>query len=156
LLQASGSTVDSAFLESDVMDGLVFAGSNALYTSEDLPGVQAFNKLIDEKLPEVRDSDQFSLPLIFSTAGAELFAAAAESAKLTPTSKPADLYEGLYALKDETLGGVSPPLNFVKGMPGATLCYFPQRIEGGKFVSDAVSCPDAATAKAIGAALGAG
>ena len=156
---AVGSTVDSSFLTNPDLDGLIFAGANALYSSDNLPGVQEFNKLIDEYLPEVRDSDQFSLPLIFATAGADLFAAAAEKAKLTPTSTSADLIKGLYALKDVTVGGVSPPLNFVKGQPGGTLCYFQQRIQDGKFVADnggKPTCPDAATAKALGAALAAG
>lgn len=153
---ASNSTVDAAFLEKSSMDGTIFSGSNALYTQDDVPGVQRFNKLVDEKLPGLRDSDQFSLPLIFSFAGAELFAKAAEAAKLTPQSTSADLLKGLYALKDETLDGVSPPLNFVKGTPGATLCYFPQKIEDGKFVAandGSPVCPSPETAKAIGAAL---
>lgn len=153
---ASNSTVDAAFLDKPSMDGTIFSGSNALYTQDDVPGVQRFNKLVDEKLPGLRESDQFSLPLIFSFAGAELFAKAAEAAKLTPQSKPAELYDSLYSLKDETLDGVAPPLNFTKGQPGATLCYFPQKVEDGKFLpanDGSPVCPTPEKAKAIGAAL---
>jgi branched-chain amino acid transport system substrate-binding protein len=91
-------------------------------------------------------------------AGGQLFAAAAKAAKLTPTSTPADVKKGLYALKGDTLDGIAPPLTFTPGKPAFPACYFAAEISGGKFQpanGDAKpTCADAATLAKIGAALG--
>lgn len=36
-------------------------------------------------------------------------------------------------LKDETLDGIAPPLNFVKGKSTPSPCCFSSKIEGGEF-----------------------
>jgi hypothetical protein len=50
--------------------------------------------------------------------GGKLFEAAAAKAKLTPDSTPEDVKKGLYALKNETLGGLAPPLTFRPSLTG--------------------------------------
>lgn len=57
-----------------------------------------------------------------------------------------ELLEGLYALKGETLGGLVPPMTFLKGQGHGDVnqCIIPARIEGGKFVyptGDRFVCP---------------
>ena len=56
------------------------------------------------------------------------------------------LLDGLYALKGETLGGLVPPMTFLKGQGHGAVdqCVIPARIEGGKFVyptGDRFVCP---------------
>lgn len=48
------------------------------------------------------------------------------------------LVEGLYALKDETFGGRTPPLTFPRGQKDRSklnLCSVPLQVKGGKFVA---------------------
>jgi branched-chain amino acid transport system substrate-binding protein len=47
----------------------------------------------------------------------------------------ADILNGLYSLRGETLGGITPPLTFPKGPHGdVNWCAVPVAIKGGKFV----------------------
>jgi branched-chain amino acid transport system substrate-binding protein len=154
---ASTPTTQRSWLGDDNLDGSLIAGTNALYTDTSVPGVKTFIGALDQYVPGLTKDPQFNAPLLYPWAGGELFAAAAAKAKLTPSSTPADVKRGLYALKDETLDGISPPLNFVKGKPAFPTCYFPQRIEGGQFKASGGGepvCLDAKTAGAIAAALG--
>jgi branched-chain amino acid transport system substrate-binding protein len=59
---------------------------------------------------------------------------AAERAKLAPGSTPADVLRGLYTFKNETVGGLTPPLTYVKDKPSLVPCWFTQQIKSGKFV----------------------
>jgi len=153
---ASTPTTQRSWLETDNLDGSLVTGTNAVYTDTSVPGVKSFIEALDQYAPGLTESPQFSAPLLYPWSGGELFAAAGAKAKLTPASTSADVKKGLYALKDETLDGISPPLNFVKGKPGFPTCYFPQKLEGGKFVASGGGkpvCLDAKTAGGIAAAL---
>jgi len=75
--------------------------------------------------------------LITVWAAGLLFQAAAAHVGNSATS--ADIITGLYSLHDETLGGFSPPLTFVRGQSHVVPYYYFLRIKGGKF-----SAPDGA------------
>jgi branched-chain amino acid transport system substrate-binding protein len=64
---------------------------------------------------------------------AQLIAAAVQNVKGTITA--ARLTNGMYSLKNETLGGMTQRLNFVKGQATSLDCYFTWKISGGKFVT---------------------
>jgi branched-chain amino acid transport system substrate-binding protein len=64
--------------------------------------------------------------------------------------------KGLYALKNETLGGVAPPLTFTPAKPAFIPCYFTEQVKGGKFASlngNKPTCLTAAQSTALAAAL---
>ena len=44
-------------------------------------------------------------------------------------------FHGLYALKNDTLGGMSPPLNFKKGQPNPINCWYWMKVSHGKFTT---------------------
>jgi hypothetical protein len=67
-------------------------------------------------------------------AGGQAFKLAADRAKLTPNSTPADVLRGLYTFKNETVDGLTPPLTYVKGKPSLVPRWFTQQIKSGKFV----------------------
>jgi branched-chain amino acid transport system substrate-binding protein len=63
----------------------------------------------------------------------QTFKLAAKRAKLTADSTPADVLKGLYTFKNETVDGLTPPLNYVQGKPTFITCWFAQEIKSGKF-----------------------
>jgi branched-chain amino acid transport system substrate-binding protein len=153
---ASSATTQKSWLTNDNLDGTLIVGTNANYTDQSIPGVKTFTDALSQYAPDILDSPQFSWPLLFPWAGGELFKAAGEAAKLTPTSTTDDVKKGLYALENETLDGLAPPLQFEEGKPGFPVCYFPAKIEGGEFVTTgdgSPTCLDAETAGAIAQAL---
>jgi branched-chain amino acid transport system substrate-binding protein len=69
-------------------------------------------------------------------AAGQLFAAAATAGGFGKIANPtsADVLKGLYKLKNQTLGGLAPPLTFTKGKPaGSVSCFFIGGLESGKF-----------------------
>lgn len=66
-----------------------------------------------------------------------ILAQAAARAGLPPNPTSADLVNGLYTIKNETLGGLVAPLSFTPKLPrvGITSCYFPVAIQNGKFTA---------------------
>ena len=47
----------------------------------------------------------------------------------------ADVTKGLYALKNETLDGLTGPLNFTKGKGNYEKCFYDVAIASGKFIA---------------------
>lgn len=151
---ASSATTQKSWTDDPNLDGAIFAGTNAVYTDESVPGVKDFLDALAEYAPKVPESPQFSYPLLYPWAGGELFKAAAEAGEITPTSTGADVVAGLRLLKDETLDGIAPPLNFPEGQPGFPVCYFTGTISDGAFHSDGEpTCIDQETAQALMAAV---
>jgi branched-chain amino acid transport system substrate-binding protein len=72
-------------------------------------------------------------------AAALLFAKALANAPASATTQ--DVYNGLYALHGETLGGFSPPLTFTSGKPTQINCFFVMSIESGHFAAPRGATP---------------
>jgi branched-chain amino acid transport system substrate-binding protein len=128
------------------LDGAVLVSPNANYLDPAIPGVKDFLSALSTYAPDVQKSPQFSYDNIFPWAGGQLFAAAAKAANLDSTSKPADVKKGLYALKNETLDGVAPPLNYTAGQPALITCWFNTEVKDGKLVTTDGGKPSCLTA----------
>jgi branched-chain amino acid transport system substrate-binding protein len=64
----------------------------------------------------------------------KLFEKAAANLGDNPTS--ADVLKGLWAMKGETVGGLTAPLSFTQGQPPAPVtCYWPVRAQGGRWTA---------------------
>ena len=118
------------------MNGTYLIAPNANPYTSNQPGVRSFRLTMDKYSPGFFTNANFSEASEYVWTGGALFAAAAKAAKITPKSKGADVKKGLYMLKNETLGGISPPLNFVKGKPTFVSCWFQEQLQGGNFVTD--------------------
>jgi branched-chain amino acid transport system substrate-binding protein len=65
-----------------------------------------------------------------------LLTAAGEAAGLKSGAvTSAELIKGLYKIKNDTLGGLTPPLTFHKGVPNPVDCWFYQGTKDGKFTT---------------------
>ena len=53
----------------------------------------------------------------------------------------AEVYNGLYAMHNDTLGGMAPPLTYKKGQPNPVHCWFWIRIQNHKFTTPYGTAP---------------
>lgn len=107
-------------------------GADALpFNETGTAAAKAFHAALKKYEPSVLNSSSFTQIDEVDWASGQLFAAAAEAANLgnKPTSK--QLEAGLYKLKSETLGGLTPPLTFKKGKPNSVSCIFIMGISNG-------------------------
>jgi branched-chain amino acid transport system substrate-binding protein len=148
------STVSATWLSDPNLDGALLSGFNADAYDASLPAVAQMQAALKKYEGLTPSSSAFNYDLVDQWAGDELFQAAAEAAKITPTSTAADVKKGLYALKNETLGGLSSPLNFTPGKPAFVPCYFTSQISGGKVAplnGDKPTCLTAPQVKVLAA-----
>jgi branched-chain amino acid transport system substrate-binding protein len=141
--------VNTAWLQDPNTDGTILLSPNANYVDDSIPAIKQFLDALDKYAPGVRTGDQFSANVIYPWIAGRLFEAAAKAANIGPTSTPADVKKGLYALKGETLGGLTAPLTYTEGKPTLLTCYFAIDITGGKYVTQGNGQPICPTASQV-------
>jgi branched-chain amino acid transport system substrate-binding protein len=139
----------TAWLKDPNTNNTLLISPNANYVDGSLPATKQFLDALATYAPGLTTGDQFSSNVIYPWIAGELFEAAAKEANIGPASTPADLKRGLYALKDETLGGLTQPLTYTPGKPTVLTCYFVDEVRNGQFVSldgNKPVCPSASEA----------
>jgi branched-chain amino acid transport system substrate-binding protein len=129
------TTAASSWLSDGNVNSALLIDSNAPWFDTSIPAIKQFSEALDRYAPGVRTSAQFNADDLSPWVGGKLFQAAAKAGSLTPTSTPADLAAALYKLKNETLGGLSGPLNYSKGKPAFPACYFVASVSSSRFTS---------------------
>jgi branched-chain amino acid transport system substrate-binding protein len=153
---SSTQTATSEWLSDSTLNGALLTALNANGYDTSTPAVATLQAALKKYAPSAINGSAFSGEEINPWSGGLLFQAAAKAAHLTPGSTPADVKKGLYALKNETLDGIAPPLNFTPGKPAFIPCWFAQEVKGGKFTSldgNKPTCLTAAQAAALAKAL---
>ena len=112
----------------------VFGADAFPFTSTGNAAAKTFHAALQKYEPSVLNPADFTQDDADTWASGQLFAAAAEAAKLGnhPTSK--QLVGGLYKLKKDTLGGLTPPLTFNKGKPNSISCIYIMSIYHGSII----------------------
>ncbi len=82
--------------------------------------------------PSVLNPSTFTQDDADSWASGELFEAAAKAGDLGNKPTSAQLIAGLYKLKGDTLGGLTPPLTFNKNKPNSINCVFIMDVDAGQ------------------------
>lgn len=131
--QLSGFPV--ATQASQALNGTMLSSPTVNYLDESNPTVKRYLGAITQYEPELRDSPQLTPNTFWSWLGGEMFQRVAEHADLGPESTSADVYEGLYQIKDETLDGAIPPTTYVEGQPTFQSCWFDVDLEDDQFKS---------------------
>lgn len=125
----SVSTFFEEVLDDELIPHLVGVTAVRPWFLEDTPGAQEFHEVMDDYLPSAA-----SQPVVAAIwAALQLIGKAAGEVSDTPTSD--DIYNGLYALEEETLEGLTVPFTFVEGEPTTSNCVFAYRGDNGELAA---------------------
>jgi branched-chain amino acid transport system substrate-binding protein len=154
----AGGTIGQAMLKDLNFEGDIVIQANATYTDPSYPGVKEMLDAFKKYDPSVLSSPQFNSE-VFQSAwlGGKLFEAASQAAGgFSPTSTPADVLKGLYAIKGTTLGDTAPPLTFTPGKVTLPPCYYVQVVQAGALATKIHPpvCPPTGQLDALNTALG--
>lgn len=153
-------TTGPVFTKSKAMEGVTVTQSNPVLADTTAPGNAEFRAAFDKYVPGGSKSDQSNEENIQMFSGLNALKLALERGKVTPTSTSADVLKGLYTFKQETVGGQTPPLTYVKGAPTFVGCWFTTQVKDGKFIAlqpgGKPSCITPAQGKQLAAVLGGG
>jgi branched-chain amino acid transport system substrate-binding protein len=129
----SGNTADTNMLSNPAYDGALVVSASVPFFDESIPATKALHQALRTYAPELATAKEPVNHHAFEgyTSG-KLFEAAVKAsgeAEVTPES----VKKGLYALKGETLGGLTVPLTYTPGKPTLFNCYFITQIRAGQF-----------------------
>lgn len=127
-----GGSAIKSLTSSSHADGLLVPQFSLPIADDSTPGAKLFHQVIDTYAPQIKTKATWGDANMWPFAGLELFKKVAMDANLTPSSSGKDVKAGLYQLKDETLGGIAPPLNYVEGKPTTVPCWFEEEFDAGK------------------------
>ena len=133
---SSDGTVAIAWLTIPAFNGNIDSQSDFLWFVHDSATATMYDAL-DKYAPQVPSGPNFGEIVLQSWADGALLQAAVQAAKATSSTSitSAEIEKGLYGLPSgETLGGLSPPLHFVKGQPANNSCFYEMGIKNAKFV----------------------
>ena len=138
------------------MNGSILIASQAPWFDTSIPAIKTYQDAMNKYVPGLTSSSQFGPDYLSPWIGGKLFEAAAKAGNLTPSSTPAQLKQGLYKLKNETLGGLAGPLNYTPGKPAFPSCYWNVKVQNGKFTNATgatATCPTTAQVTALATIL---
>ena len=127
---------DNRYLQLSQVNDAYVPTTNALWFAS-TPAVNQFKQAMAKYEP----STALGPNSVSGWTGGALFGAAAANLPAKPT--PADVFTALYALpKNDTLGGLTPPLNFHSGAPASQVtCFFLAQIKGGQLTAPKGTAP---------------
>ena len=127
---------DNHYLQLSQVNDAYVPTTNALWFAS-TPAVNQFKQAMAKYEP----STALGPNSVSGWTGGVLFGAAAANLPAKPT--PAEVFTALYALpKNDTLGGLTPPLNFHSGAPASQVtCFFLAQIKGGQLTAPKGTAP---------------
>ena len=127
---------DNRYLQLQQVNGAYIPTTNALWYGS-TPAVDQFK----QAMAKYESGTALGPNPMSGWTGGVLFGAAAANLPAKPAR--ADVFSALYSLpKDDTLNGLSPPLNFHRGAPASQVtCFFLGQIEGGKLTAPKGAAP---------------
>ncbi|QTI70999.1 ABC transporter substrate-binding protein [Gordonia polyisoprenivorans] len=137
LIQADG-TFQNSWTKDKNTDGTLGVELTAPWFDSSIPGVKEFQDALQKSAPDVYNSDLYGPGTFYGWISGKLFEAAAKAGNLGDNPTSADVTKGLFALKDETLGGLIAPTTYQQGSKGAPFlntCYWNIQIKDGKYIS---------------------
>jgi branched-chain amino acid transport system substrate-binding protein len=148
------ATLDSLKSEPAYNNDVVVDDMAAPFWDTAIPAVKTMRAALSKYTSGVLATELDNVYLEYAWASGQLIAAAI--AKTTGDVTSASLKEGLFALKGETLGGLTTPLTYDPTKPTSINCYFHWKITNGQFVvPPGGSTPACAPASLIATAMSA-
>jgi branched-chain amino acid transport system substrate-binding protein len=135
-IQGDGSLAGAFTTTPGLETDTISAQPDAPWTAN-TPGVKAMNAAFNKYEPSLLKNPDFNELSLQAWVTGLLFNTAATAGKLGVNGPPTaqELYNGLYSLKGNTLGGMAPPLTFKKGQPNPINCWYYMKISNGHFTT---------------------
>jgi branched-chain amino acid transport system substrate-binding protein len=140
-------------LSDPALAGMLLAAPNADPMQQDT----APQTVVQAALHRFAPGTGLSYPVLAAWSGGLLFEAAARAAGAGASATPSQIERGLYSLRSETLGGLSPPLHFTPNAAAIVPCWFSAQLTDGELAAlggDLPSCVTEIQAAALAKALG--
>lgn len=127
-------TFNANFAGQPGSEGSLVVNSNFPWTDSSVPATKAYQAAMKKYAPSLYSQNLMDENSPEQWAAGVLFATAVKASG-SSTVTAASVKKGLYSLKNNTLGGLAPPLTYTKGKATHINCYFTMGVSGGKPVA---------------------
>jgi branched-chain amino acid transport system substrate-binding protein len=121
------------WLSQPALNGAIGNTQDVPWFDDSIPATKAMQAAISKYSPSVLTSASYGATATIGWAAGTVFATVAKTAGLTPTSSPTAVAAALDTVKNDTFGGITPPLTFTAGKPSQVACSFVAGISNGKW-----------------------
>jgi branched-chain amino acid transport system substrate-binding protein len=130
---STAGEMTTPWLAQSAVNGAVGNTQDVPWFDNSIPATQAMQAAITKYSPSVLTSSSFGATAVIGWAAGTVFASVAKTAGLTPSSPTTALVAALDRVKNDTFGGVTPPLSYTAGKPAQVPCSFVAGINNGKW-----------------------
>jgi branched-chain amino acid transport system substrate-binding protein len=123
----------TTWLSQPAVNGATGSVQDVPWFDNSIPATQAMQTAISKYSPSVLTSSSFGATATIGWAAGTVFATVAKTANLTPDSSQAAIIAGLDTVKNNTFGGITPPLTYTAGKAAQVPCSFVASISNGKW-----------------------
>jgi branched-chain amino acid transport system substrate-binding protein len=121
------------WLAQSALNGAIGNTQDVPWFDDSTPATKAMQAAISKYSPGTTTSASFGATAVIGWAAGTVFATVAKTAGLTPSSSQTAIIAALDTVKNDTFGGLTPPLTYTAGKPAQVPCSFIVGIGNGKW-----------------------
>ncbi|HMD23581.1 MAG TPA: ABC transporter substrate-binding protein [Streptosporangiaceae bacterium] len=130
---AEAGEMTTPWLAQSALNGSITAAQDVPWFDDSTPATQAMQAAITKYSPGLQTSASYGANATIGWAAGTVFATVAKTAGLTPASSQTQIIAALNTVKNNTFGGITPPLTFTAGQGHQVACSFVAGISNGKW-----------------------
>jgi branched-chain amino acid transport system substrate-binding protein len=130
---AEAGEMTTPWLAQPALNGAITATQEVPWFDDSIPATQAMQAAITKYSPGLANTASYGANATIGWAAGTVFATVAKTAGLTPSSTGAQITTALDTVKNDTFGGITPPLTFTAGQGHQVACSYVAAITNGKF-----------------------
>jgi|SRR5579875_1060240 branched-chain amino acid transport system substrate-binding protein len=130
---STAGEMTTPWLQQPAVNGAVGDVQDVPWFDDSIPATKAMQAAFAKYSPGLTSNAAFGATATIGWAAGTVFAAVAKSAGLAPSSSQTAVIAALDTVKDDTFGGLTPPLTYTAGKAAQVPCSFVVGISGGKW-----------------------
>jgi branched-chain amino acid transport system substrate-binding protein len=130
---AEAGEMTTPWLAQPAMNGAITNAQDVPWFDDSTPATQAMQAAFAKYSPGLPTTASFGANTVIGWAAGTVFATVAKTAGLTPASSQTQIIAALNTVKNDTFGGITPPLTFTAGQGHQVPCSYVAGISNGKW-----------------------
>jgi branched-chain amino acid transport system substrate-binding protein len=130
---AEAGEMTTPWLAQSALNGAITAAQDVPWFDDSTPATKAMQAAITKYSPGLQNTASYGANATIGWAAGTVFGTVAKTAGLTPASSQTQIIAALDTVKNDTFGGITPPLTYTAGKGHQVACSYVAAISNGKF-----------------------
>jgi branched-chain amino acid transport system substrate-binding protein len=130
---AEAGEMTTPWLAQPALNGAITAAQDVPWFDNSIPATKAMQAAITKYSPGLQNTASYGANATIGWAAGTVFGTVAKSAGLTPASSQTQIIAALNTVKNDTFGGITPPLTFTAGKGHQVACSYVAAISNSQW-----------------------